>query len=480
VTWQVRTLPDRYADSVRLMGIARALRERDGVSACEVVMGTPANLRALAALGADAQAGAGDVVVAVDGDDAAGDAALEELMRLLAGGEAAPGGPGVDAPPRTLASAARGGEANVALVSVPGEYAALEAHRALSRGLHVFLFSDHVSVDDEVALKRRGERLGLLVMGPECGTAMLSGAGLGFANVVRRGSIGIVAAAGTGAQEAACLVHAAGAGVSHIVGVGGRDLSEEVGAVMFRQGIALLAGDRQTDTLLLVAKEPRAAILDALAAAVPEGVRAVAAFVGMDGTVGPVDVHPTLEAAALAATGSPAPDVSRLEASADAARERCAGRRVLGLFSGGSLAHEAAVVLGGELGEVADDPRAVDGDGHVVVDLGTEEFTQGRPHPMVDLRLRRELLQRAAGDGRTGCVLLDVVCGHGSHSDPAGELAGAIEAAARDALVVARVCGTPEDPQDSERQADVLRAAGALVAPSNAAAARLAARAVRA
>jgi FdrA protein len=199
----------------------------------------------------------------------------------------------------------------------------------------------------------------------------------------------------------------------------------------------------------------------------------------MERAAGAVEVHPTLEAAALAATGAAAPDVSDLQAAAGAARERCAGRRVLGLFSGGSLAHEAAVVLGAELGDVADDPRAVDGDGHVVVDLGTEEFTQGRPHPMVDLRLRREMLEAAAGDGRTGCVLLDVVCGHGAHADPARELAGAIEAAARDALVVARVCGTPEDPQDSGRQATALRAAGALVAPSNAAAARLAARAVR-
>jgi FdrA protein len=465
VSWQVRTLPDRYADSVRLMGIARALRERDGISACEVAMGTPANLAALAALGAEADAGPGDVVVAVDGEDGAGDAVLAEVQRLLTGGGGAAREDG-PAPARTLAAV---DGANVALVSVPGEYATLEAHRALTRGLHVFLFSDHVSLEDEIALKRRGARLGLLVMGPECGTAMLAGIGLGFANVVRRGPVGVVAAAGTGAQEVACLIDAAGSGVSHIIGVGGRDLSTAVGGAMVRQGLSMLARDEPTETLLLVAKEPEA--LEALADSVPAGMPAVAALVGWDGDVDGWEVHPTLEAAALAAAGAPA-------ARGDDGEVRARPGRVLGLFSGGSLAHEACVVLEPLLGVVATEPEAVDGDGHVVVDLGTERYTQGRPHPMVDLGIRLELLAAAAGDGRTACVLLDVVCGHGAHADPASELAPVVARLAEGAAVVARVCGTDADPQDASRQAAALRDAGALVAPSNAAAARLAARAV--
>jgi FdrA protein len=467
VSWQVRTLSDRYADSVRLMGIARALRERDGVAACEVVMGTPANLSALAALGATAEARPGDVVIAVDGEDGLGDAVLAEVQRLLAGGGAATHSDRERARPRTLAGARLDG-ANVTLVSVAGEYATLEAHRALTRGLHVFLFSDHVSIADEVALKRRGAGRELLVMGPECGTAMLAGVGLGFANVVRPGPVGIVAAAGTGAQEVACLLDAAGSGVSHIIGVGGRDLSTAVGGTMARQGLALLARDAQTETLLLVAKEPEA--LDALDGVVPEGMRAVAALVGWEGALPGWEVHRTLEAAALAAAGATAPD-GELEVKAHAGR-------VLGLYSGGSLAHEACVVLEPLLGPVATDPQAVDGEGHVVLDLGTERYTQGRPHPMVDLGTRLELLDAAAGDGRTACVLLDVVCGHGAHADPATELAGAVARAAAGAAVVVRVCGTAADPQDAGRQAAVLREAGAVVAPSNAAAARLAARAI--
>ena len=197
----------------------------------------------------------------------------------------------------------------MALISVPGDYAVLEAHRALSCGMHVFLFSDHVGVEAEVALKRRGAERGLLVMGPECGTAMLGGVGLGFANAVREGPVGIVAAAGTGAQEASVLLDRAGTGVSQIVGVGGRDLSADVGGIMFRQGMELLAADDGTDTLLLVSKPPDPAAVRALGDVDVGGKRVVAAFVGWDGGDAPFEVHATLEAGAAAAAGvEPAPD----------------------------------------------------------------------------------------------------------------------------------------------------------------------------
>jgi FdrA protein len=483
VSWQVHTLPGRYADSVRLMGIARTLRGRDGIAACEVAMGTPANLAALAELGAAAQASPNDVVIAVDAEDG-GDAAQEALAEaeqmLAGGGGGATDGGGAPARPRSLGAAASAlAGANVALVSVPGEYATLEAHRALSRGLHVFLFSDHVSVHDEVVLKRRGAEHGLLVMGPGCGTAMLGGVGLGFANEVPSGPVGIVAAAGTGAQETACLIAAAGGGVSHIIGVGGRDLTEEVDGLAFRHALALLGDDDDTRTILLVAKAPAPAVVDALGDAVPAGKRVVAAFVGLREAETPFPVHDTLEAGACAAADAPAPDVSALERAVEAARERSAGRRVLGLYSGGSLAHEAATILETALGPVAGNVSGGDGDGHTVLDLGEEEYTQGRPHPMVDLDLRRGMVEEAAADEGLGCLLLDVVLGHGAHPDPAGELAGAVAQVAERAVVLVRVCGTPEDPQDARRQTAVLEEAGALVAPSNASAVRLAVRAVR-
>jgi FdrA protein len=347
--------------------------------------------------------------------------------------------------PRSLGAAARElNGANVALISVPGEYAVLEAHRALTLGLHVFLFSDHVGVADEVALKRRGAELGLLVMGPGCGTAMLGGTGLGFANVVRSGPIGIVAAAGTGAQEVAVLVDSVG--VSQIIGVGGRDLTSEVGALMFREGMRALAADDATETLLLVSKPPDRDAVQKLADVDVGGKRVVAAFVGWAGGEAPFEVHPTLEAGACAAAGlDPQPDPDAPPGSG----------RVLGLYSGGSLAHEAETILG---------------DGHTILDLGEEEYTQGRPHPMVDLGVRLDMLRDVPDD--VGCVLLDVVLGHGSHADPAGELAPVL--AELRCPVIAHVCGTKADPQNAPRQEATLREAGVIVAPTNASAARVA------
>ena len=434
---KVRVVANRYVDSVRLMKVAQGVRARDGVVACELVMGTPANLEQL---GVRVEATPADVVIAVDGPDEALDAAERELSRAAETHEV------VEAAPRSLAAV----DGNLALISVPGEYAALEAHRALTRDMHVFLFSDHVSVEDEIALKRRGAERGRLVMGPECGTAMLGGVGLGFANVVRRGPIGIVAAAGTGAQEASVLVDRAGSGVSDIIGVGGRDLSAQVGGIMFRQGMELLAADDETETLLLVSKPPD-----------PDAVRGarrrrrrrqargrrVRRLGRRRGAVrGPPHargrrVRSGRRRAALTTRRSP----------------RAADGDVLGLFSGGSLAHEAMTILG---------------PGHRILDLGEEEYTQGRPHPMVDLELRRRMLR---DEGPTaGCVLLDVVLGHGSHADPAGELAETLAELA--CPVIAHVCGTKDDPQDAERQEATLREAGVHVAATNAAAARLARR----
>jgi len=484
MTWVVRVLPNRYADSVRLMSIAREVRGLPGVDHCEVAMGTAGNLEALAALGVHADAGPGDVVVAVSAGEGAREDALAAAERGLTAAET--GGPHAgegDPPPRSLpAAAGRLADANLALVSVPGDYAALEAQRALSRGMHVFLFSDHVTVEDEVELKRRAAGRGLLVMGPGCGTAMLGGVGLGFANVVRRGPVGIVAAAGTGAQETACLVDAAGLGISHIVGVGGRDLSSEVGGTMFRAGMRLLADDDETETLLLVAKSPAPDAIRLLADEMPAGKRVVAAFVGTRTADVPFELHPTLEAGALAAAGAPAPGCDDLESAVDERRGLSAGRSVLGLFSGGSLAHEAVTILEAELGPVAGNvghrgPAGDRIDGHTVLDLGEEEYTRGRPHPMVDPDGRVRMLERAAGED-VGCVLLDVVLGHAAHRDPAGALAPAVAGVVGQATVIVRVVGTRADPQDADRQAAVLREAGALVAPSNAAAARLAVRAV--
>lgn len=456
MTWAVRVVRNRYADSVRLMAVARDVRELPGVDGCEIGIGTPANLKVLDRLGASVDdASPADVVIAVDARDGAGEDALDEAERAIAAAPDDEGSAPDRAAPRSLVAT----DAGLALISVPGDYAALAGHQALTRGMDVLMFSDNVSVDAEVELKRRAVGKGRLMMGPDCGTALLDGVGLGFMNVVRRGPVGIVAAAGTGAQEVACLLDAAGVGVSEVVGVGGRDLSAEVGGLMFRAGIDRLARDDETETLLLVSKPPDAQVVGHLADALPTDKRVVVAFVGPR-LEAPFEVHDTLEGGACAAAGVKPPSVHDLEHLVD---ERRGEGMVLALYSGGTLCHEAAAILGG---------------GHRVMDLGADEYTRGRPHPMVDPGTRIEKLEEAAGDDDVGCVLIDVVLGYAGHPDPAGAIAPAVARVARRVPVIARVCGTAGDPQDADAQTERLRAAGAIVAPSNAAAARLAARAV--
>ena len=405
----VRVVPNRYVDSVRLMKVAQGVRSRDGVRACELVMGTPANLQQL---GVSVEATPADVVIAVDGPEEALDAAERELSATAESREV------VEAAPRSLATA----DGNVALISVPGEYATLEAHRALTRDMHVFLFSDHVSVEDEIALKRRGAERGRLVMGPECGTAMLGGIGLGFANVVRRGPVGIVAAAGTGAQEASVLLDRSGSGVSQIIGVGGRDLSAEVGGIMFRQGMELLAADDETETLLLVSKPPDAEAVRALGDVDTGGKRVVAAFVGWDGGEAPFEVHPTLEAGAFAAA---APFTRRGYVPPGHTPGACRP----------GACPRARPVLRRLARATRRRPSSVP---------ATGSSTSARRSTRRAARTRWSTSSCAGGccarrDRGAGCVLLDVVLGHGSHADPAGELAETLAELAREPGDRARV-----------------------------------------
>lgn len=473
----------RWADSAKMMAAARAAEAVEGVERAFCFMGTPANRQeatelGMAGAGIDA-AGPDDLVIAVQGPAAADGLAAAEAVLDRAPEGGGGGGPGPRAP-RSLARA----EGDVAVISVPGEYAALEAHKALGAGMDVLLFSDGVPLDDEVALKRRAHGLGRLVMGPGAGTAVVDGLALGFANVVAPGRVGVVAAAGTGAQEVTVLIDRAGAGISRCYGTGGRDLKEEVGAVTALDAIARLAEDDGTDVILCVSKPPAPEVAERVLRALAGcGTPAAACMVG--GGVAPVEgvaLEATLEDAALAAArlaGRPA------ERARDPRPGWVAGGAVRGLFSGGTLCSEASAILAERLPDVrsnapAGRARPLDGEpeGHVCLDLGEEEFTRGRPHPMIDPEARVERLRADAADPRVGVLLLDVVLGYASHPDPAGALAPAIAAALADRpqlAVVAYVLGTEGDPQVRSRQEATLAESGARLAPTNAAAARLAA-----
>ena len=488
--------PDTYVDSVILMSTTRAMQDADGVEFASAVMGTKANCQDLRTHGVTAdeleRAGVNDLVLAV----VAGSG--EQAEAALGAGERALSGDGPEeeetgrAHPRSLREAVEAlPGANVALISVPGEYAALEAHKALTAGLHVLLFSDNVPVEDEVELKRRAVGLGLLVMGPGAGTGMLGGTGLGFVNVVSRGPVGVVAAAGTGAQEVMALLDRWGSGVSSVIGVGGRDLSAEVEGVMTEVGIRSLEADPETEALLVVSKPPAPRVAEELLGRI-ERRPAVAAFIGLRQDVDVPDgvfLARTLEEGAvrtLDALGRKAPDPA--QGLADLARRAIdrigRGRSAIrGLFSGGTLCYESLVVISERLGPVHSNvPLEKDWKlpappgAHVCLDLGEEEYTRGRPHPMMDPEPRAERIIQETEDGDVAVILLDIVLGYGGHPDPASVLAKACRVATGVRIaVVAHVVGTNRDPQGYDDQCRQLKEAGCLLAPTGARAALLAA-----
>ncbi|MEU8246293.1 FdrA family protein [Nonomuraea sp. NPDC048916] len=495
---QVRVVRDTYCDSLRLLVATSVMAEHDDVAWAGAVMATPSGRESLAAEGFGAESigtvGANDLVLAVR---AHGKAAAETA--LDAGAKAAfeearaePGDGAVAAAPRTVSAALqRMPDASVAIVSVPGDYAALEAHHALSEGLHVLLFSDNVSLEEEAELKERAAGLGLLVMGPGAGTAVLSGTGLGFANAVRQGPVGVVAAAGTGAQEVSALLDRWGVGVSHVIGVGGRDLSEDIGGRMAMAAVRALDEDPDTKVILLVSKPPNEAVarrvLDQCAS-----TPAVATFLGLSEMDRPSGVRMarTLEdgaltAARLAGTTPPATSEGlRAQVVEQLGALGAERHTVRGYYSGGTLCYEAQLIINELLGDVYSNEPLLPGHtvpappgANVLLDLGAEEYTVGRPHPMIDPSARIQIMRQEARDPEVAVVLLDVVLGYGSHEDPAGQLVPVLREIMADGgpRVVAYVLGSDTDPQGYARQRATLEQIGCLVTETAARAAYTAA-----
>jgi FdrA protein len=501
-----------YYDSVVLMQLQRSLAALPGVLDAGVVMGTAANKDILTQsdlLTPEAQAAMADdlVIVVRAEDEAAVRTALDQVDELLTRRR---GGVEQDYRPKSLESAVQMlPDAQWVLVSVPGRYAAGVARQSLRLGKNVFLYSDNVSLDDETALKQTAAEKGLLVMGPDCGTAIVNGVGLGFANRVRRGPIGLVAASGTGLQQVSARIHQLGSGITHALGTGGRDLSQAVGAVTARQGLDLLSRDPGTRVIVLISKPPSPAVADELLrAARSAGKPVVVDFIGYSPSARQVDnlyfattLDETADLAVQLVTSTPSTDfgdLSRAEPSPDLNLDRFApGQRYLrGLFSGGTLAYEALLILRDYVPVVYSNvplkkehrlANSMVSQDHTIVDLGEDEFTVGRLHPMMDNDLRIRRLQQEADDPEVAVILLDVVLGYGAHPDPAGELAPAIakarveaEEAGRHLEVVAVVVGTDEDPQGFDAQVQQLKAAGAKVEASNEAAVRYVGQLVRA
>lgn len=508
--------PNTYFDSVTLMRISGQAAEMDGVMDVLVGMGTDLNKESLARVGLLTEAAEGAspndllIGVRVTGEEIL-ERVLQRIDELLGSqrrGAVGEGGEVQKERPRSIARACQLKPGyNLALISVPGIYAAREAREALRQEMHVFLFSDNVSLEDEVALKKKAAAKGLLMMGPDCGTAIINGAPLGFANRVRRGSIGIVGASGTGIQQVTTLIDSLGEGISQAIGTGGRDLTERVGGMTTLAALDALAADDQTKVIVLISKPPAPAVAAKVFARAAEIDKPVVMCLLGSQTMaspGPGIIQcrnleeTALQAVSLVRGGQEVtlPEEDRRAFLDEFLAARKPGQKyVRALYGGGTLCDEAMTVFRHEgipiFSNVPLSPEEALADveqsrGNTFLDMGDDYFTRGRPHPMIEPGLRNPRLLQEAADPEVAVILLDVILGHGSHSDPAGVAARGIQEARQQAAregrrlaFIAALIGTAADPQGLEQQRRLLEEAGVIVCTSNIRAARLAASLVK-
>ncbi|HEY9765266.1 MAG TPA: acyl-CoA synthetase FdrA [Chroococcales cyanobacterium] len=494
---------NRYVDSIFLMLLANRLKSLEGIGRISAMMGAEGNKGILEESGLLEEAGRNatpsDLIIAILAEsDEVVDRAVAEVDEALDQKDS--GRSEDDYSPKSLDSA-KNNSTNLLFCSLPGPYVRWEAKKALDAGINCMIFSDNVPVETELELKELAREKKLIVMGPDCGTAIINGTALGFANVVSRGRIGIVGASGTGIQEVTVQLHHRGEGISQAIGTGGRDLNEKIGGISMLAGIEMLEKDPATELLLLISKPPapgiEKTILDRMAKSKKP---AVICFIGgktEEAEKRKLPAARTLEEAAQLAIATLRKkkfepknfDISPSEAFAIAAGESIklapTAHYLRGLYSGGTLADEALVLLEKSLpfhSNLSHGQKLLDNavsEGNTIIDLGDDEFTVGVPHPMIDYTNRMERLLQEAADPEVAVILFDCVIGYGSHLNPTEPLLPAIRAARekskRYISFVASICGTDEDPQNLSKTREALEKIGVIVMPSNAQAARLAA-----
>lgn len=487
-----------YQDSIVLMLLTNQLNTIQGVKKASVMMGTPANKDIFKTGGLDtpelAAASSNDMAIVLDiadNDETLIQNVLTTVDEFLKEQSAGNNDQGTETVKTWDKALAIGKDAQVAVFSIPGSYAAPEIEHALNEGKHVFCFSDNIALEDEVRLKKIAHEKGLLLMGPDCGTGIINGIPVAFTNAIRKGKIGVVGASGTGIQEVTTLIHKLGGGVTNAIGTGGRDLKAEVAGITLKDSIATLENDPDTKVIVVISKPPapkvRDEVLDLL-----RGLSkpAVTIFLGEEPTNHEKNLYRayTLEEAAEIA-------VQLLNGQSVELKEEVPKNPGLtfstgqtgikGFYSGGTLDYEAAMLVRSGL-DLTTNQKATAGfilktGPYEIIDLGDDIYTQGKPHPMIDPTIRKEMLAKAADDPSTAVVLLDIVLGYGSHQNMAKELAPTIKEIKnkaqqhqRELAVIATIVGTEEDPQNIEEQKQILTEAGVFLCNSNAQAVKLA------
>ncbi len=496
-------MPGTYRDSVFLMKLSKDARETYNVHQISAMMGTDRNKELLQESGlgtAEMQkAGPGDLIIAVEADDSEIEQVLEGVRAMLSKKATTASNTATSTTPCALDEAVEiAPDSNLALISTAGDYARYEAAKALEAGMDVMLYSDNISLEDEIALKTLARAKNLLVMGPDCGTAIVQGVPLAFANAVDKGPVGIVGASGTGLQELVCLLDRCGIGISNAYGTGGRDLKDAVGGITALTALERLAADDNTRLLGIIGKPPGLKVREKLAAMIKTiGKKTHVHYLGGDD-------YSIEEAAGMVPAATVTDMALNMAEALDAKSDRASllpdtplptqhkPGFLRGLFGGGTLCQEAAELAGPILQGEKFANQSIQGyssitahetsKGHTFWDLGDDVFTVGRPHPMMAPELRMERLAAELADPTVSVILLDVVIGYGSHEDTAGEIVKTLQHAGYSqgegkVLVVASVCGTSKDSPNRESQLAKLVQAGVIVLPSNALAAIWAAKA---
>ena len=490
-----------YHDSVVLMLLTNQISTIEGVKKVSIMMATPANKDIYRQSGLSTEelesASANDMVVVADvDDDAILDVIMEEVEEFFKKQSTSEGDKkGAESVKSWDKALGKLPDANLAVISIPGAYAALEADRALDEGMNVFMFSDNVTLEDEIKLKQKAHEKGLAVMGPDCGTGIIQGVPIAFTNNVTPGAIGIIGASGTGIQELTTIIDRLGEGVKNAIGTGGRDLSTEVGGITMMDMIEAMESDDSVKVLIIISKPPAKEVRDRISDRLSNFKKPVVTlFLGEKPEYHEENFYHayTLDEAARLAVGLVRGEEIK-EGKVDVDDSQFFGaeekKTIKAYYSGGTLAGEAAMLIKDAL-NLKVPPQKAEGfmlktDGHIVVDLGDDVYTQGKPHPMIDPAKRIECMQDAIDDASTGVILLDIMLGYGSHEDMAGALLPSIvelrdkaKAEGRKLFFVATVCGTRRDFQSYDEAVSKLKEAGVIVCENNKLAVHTAIRAI--
>ncbi len=506
----IKVYPNRYYDSVQLMFITSSIKKKQGIKTALVAMGTQANKDIFDDIGMNSnsimQAGPNDMIIGVSGvDKTTCEQAIIEIQTILSGNGASTEANAVSY--SSLETAVRANsQANLCIISVPGEYAKAEAVKALNAGLHTLIFSDNVSLEEEREIKLLAAEKGLLCMGPDCGVANINGISFLVGSIVRKGPIGICAASGVGLQEVAVLIHEAGSGISQGIGTGGRDLKDKVGGLTMLAGIDALERDEETRIIVLISRKPESSTLEKVLNRVMNCVKpVVVCFMGCEkeeiektGAVYARSLEDAArEALTLAGMNFKRADLEKIIELADTQVMAMSAEQkyVRGLFCGGTFVEEAMTAMREDIGDIYSNAplreelrltKSTVSYKNTVVDYGDEEFTVNRPHPVIDTQPRAAGILREAMDPETAVILLDFVLGPAVNNDPVSSVLDNIKAAMKIAserggklAVIASVCGTESDPQKRSTQEEMLRETGVVVCPSNYQAALLAGKIIK-